>query len=78
MFTLEKHGGVALVIFDIILTIALFMGYFTAGFIAGVQGSSYEVGSFDWGLSFFFLTISVVLAWHVYEMTKEMNEGHSK
>jgi len=73
-----KAWGIALVIFDIILTIFLFAGYFTAGFMAGVQGTSYELGSTDWALSFSFLIISVILAWHAYEMTKEMNEELSK
>jgi len=75
---LGKAWGIALVIFDIILCIVLFMGYFITGFMAGAQGASYEFGASDWALNFFFLIISVVLAWHAYEMAKEMNEELSK
>lgn len=64
---LGKAWGALLVVLDIILMFIISIGYFLAGFTGAIS----KFGTFDLMLNLFFLVISVVLAWHAYQMAKE-------
>ncbi len=66
--------GKALLIYDMILAFSLILISHSTGYISEISGIFYEFGAFEWALISFLFIISIIFAWHGYEMAKEMNK----
>ncbi len=65
--------GLLLVIYNIMLAFLVILISFTTGFLANIKNVFDAFGTFERALIASLFIISVILAWHAYEMAKGMN-----
>ncbi len=66
--------GKALIIYDMILAFSLTLMSLSTGYISEISDIFYEFGTFEWVLVSSLFIISIIFAWHGYEIAKEMNK----
>ncbi|HEY9207329.1 MAG TPA: hypothetical protein VIO58_15570 [Candidatus Methanoperedens sp.] len=69
----DEPLGAALVFYNVILAFLFISISLTSNYISDVKTIFYNFGAFEAALSSSLFIISIIFAWHAYEMAKEKN-----